>query len=294
MHSTHTSWTNRTDCAIRNERGMTMIELMVSLVISGILVTLIFQFFTSSTSSFAEHRQTAEMQQELRWAIDYVGERLKLAGNGVPTTSGWAVISNTDGVSDAPDSLSILGSFRSLLVNTTLTMSNQGSNVRVDNADDIEVGDLCVISDGTFAEIFMVTGIINNDLRHNTYLPWNDNGNLDRTYSVNSTVTVITSYSFYVQTTGDGRSNLVVESQAYNPQVLLGDVDDFQIRFHMKDDTWQDEVGTDEIYDIRMIEITINARSPEPIQGYTDPLSGDAYKRIEMKSVIIPKNITII
>ncbi len=294
MHSTQTNWTNRTDCAIRNERGMTMIELMVALVISGILVSLIFQFFSLSTSSFAEHRQTAEMQQELRWAIDYVGERLKLAGNGVPPTSGWAVIANTDGVAGEPDSLSILGSYRSLVVNTDQTMGNQGSQVKVNSVDGIEVGDLCVISDGTFTEIFMVTGMNALHLWHDTFPPWNDDNRLDHRYVANSSICVITHYSFFVDTDAEGRSNLMVTSQAYNPQVLLGDVDDFQIRFRMKDDSWQDEVDSDEIYDIRMVEITIRARSPEPIQGYTDPVYGDSYKRIEMKSVIIPKNITII
>ena len=276
-----------------DERGMTIVELLMGVVISGILVTLVFQFFSANTSTLTEAQQTAQMQQELRWAMDFVSEHLKLAGNGVPPASGWAVISNTDGGSDS-DSLSVLGAFKSLVINTTQNMGNEGSQVMVDDSSDIEVGDLCVISDGTFSEIFMVTDKNLNHLWHKTMLPWNDDNKLDHRYVANSSATIVTHYSFFVGPDEDGIDALLVESQAYYPQVLLGNVDDFQIRFKMKSDNFQDEVSADEVYDIRMIEITIRAKSPVPIQGYTDPVYGDSYKRIEMQSLVIPKNITIL
>jgi type II secretory pathway pseudopilin PulG len=272
---------------------MTLVEMMMALLISSILVTLIFQFFASQAASFEETRQTSEMQQELRWAINFVGEHLKLAGNGIPPTSGWALISNADGGSN-PDSLSVLGSFKSLVINTTQTMGNEGSQVKVDNTVGVESGDLAVISDGTFTEIFMITDINSLHLWHDTYPPWNDDNKLDHRYALDSTLSIVTNYTFYVGPDEDGNDALLVETQAYYPQVLLGNVDDFQIRFIMKNGDYQDEISADEIYDIRMIEITIRARTPEPIRDYVDPVYGDAYKRVEMQSVIIPKNITII
>ena len=35
-----------------------------------------------------------------------------------------------------------------------------------------------------------------------------------------------------------------------------------------------DEIIADDVYDVRMIEITIHARPPKPIDGYTDPVYG--------------------
>lgn len=276
-----------------DERGLTLIELVAAMVVGSILITIVLQFLLTQSQSLIRNRETAEMQQEIRWAINYVGERLKLAGNGVPPTCGWPVVENTDGVSK-PDSVSVLGSFKSLVITTTQTMGNEGSQVKVDDTDGLEIGDLCVISDGTWQEIFLATDVKDQHIWHDTSVPWNDDNKLDHRYTIGSSITIVTYYGFFVATDDEGRSNLMVTTQAFAPQVLLGDVDDFQIRFKMKDDSWMDEPAPDEIYDIRMIEITIRARSRNPIKGYTDPTYGDSYQRIEVTSTIIPKNITIL
>lgn len=276
------------------ENGMTIIELVVAMTISLMLMTVLFKFLSDQTSSFVESRQTSEMQQELRWAITFVSDHVKLAGNGVPPTCGWPVIANTNGDSGASDSLSVLGCYKNLMITTTQPMGNEGSQIKVDNTDGMEIGDLCVITDGTFQEIFMVTDIITSHLWHQTALPWNDDSKLDHRYVQNSSVSVVSHYSFFVDTDDEGHSNLMLKSQAYDPQILIGDVDNFQIRFKMKDGTWLDEPGNDEIYDIRMVEVTVRAKTPKELKNYVDPIYGDAYKRIEFKSVVIPKNITII
>ena len=46
--------------------------------------------------------------------------------------------------------------------------------------------------------------------------------------------------------------------------------------------------------EIRQVEIYIRARSREPIQGYRDSQYGDAYKHLELKSIVIPKSIAVL
>jgi len=279
---------------VGGERGVTLLEVLVAMTIGAILLTGVFRFLVSQTTAFLEYRQAAEMQQELRWAINYIGERLKLAGNGVPPTCGWPIIENIDGGEAGSDSVNVLGSFKSLVITTTQNMGNEGSQIKVDNTDGLEVGDLCVISDGVYQEIFMVTDINALHIWHQTAPPWNDDNKLEHRYAADSSITVVTHYSFFVQEDEDGHENLMVRTQAYEPQILLGDVEDFQVRFKMANGEWIDDPYPDEIIDIRMIEISLRARSGEPIKGYTDPVYGDSYKRIEMKTRVIPKNITIL
>jgi prepilin-type N-terminal cleavage/methylation domain-containing protein len=279
---------------LHNESGMTLMEIMVAMTISGILMTLIFQFFISQSQSFEESRMTSEMQQETRWAINYLAERIQMAGSGVPPTCGWQVIENIDGTSGASDSLNILGCYKSLVLETTQTMGNSGSQVKVNNSSGTGIGDLCVISDGTFTEIFLVTDINDLHLWHKAAPPWNDDNKLDHAYGLGSTVSVVSYYSFFEEVDEEGRKNLMVQTQAYVPQILIGDIDTFQIRFKMKDGSWIDDPYEDELVDIRMVEITVRAKSPKPLKGYIDPAYGDAYKRLEMKTIVIPKNITII
>ncbi len=277
-----------------SEKGFTIVELLVSMSISAILAVLAFQFFSSMGSSFGERRQEAEIQQELRWGMNFLSETVQLAGNGVPPTCGWPVIKATNMPGGLPDSLTIIGCFKSVNITTTQPWGNAGSQEMLDDTSEIEIGDLAVISDGTYSEIFIVTDKTDLHVWHDMYLPWNDDKKLDHRYAEGSTLTMISYYQFYVETTPEGRQNLVLKHQYYGPQILVGDVDDFQVRFQMKNSSWKDEPDATEIYDIRVVEVTIRSRSPEPIPHYTDPAYGDGYKRIELKSKIIPKNITII
>ena len=288
----------------KSERGMTLIELIVAMTIGGILITLIFQFFNTQAQSFLQSRDTAEMQQELRWALQFMSDHVKLAGNGVPPrsidTTGFQVIENADGPSGAPDSLSIVGSFRSLVITIDQNMGNEGSQIKCSDKGNVppqaleslfELGDLAVISDGTFTEVFQITTVQADHLWHNEAPPWNDDNKLDHRYTAGSTIMSVTHYSFFVAADESGHPNLMVKTQAYPPQILAGDVDQFQIRFKMKSGAFQNDIAANEVEDIRQVEITIRARTPKPIPGYRDPVFGDGYKRLELKITVIPKNL---
>jgi hypothetical protein len=83
----------------------------------------------------------------------------------------------------------------------------------------------------------------------------------------------------------------MVQTQGpYQAQILAGDIDNFQVRFKLKNDTWVNSPVN--VEDIRLMEITLRAMTPDPLQGYVDPVYGDSHKRIQLKTVVIPKNIT--
>ena len=278
----------------KNESGMTLMEILVASVVGMILMTGVFQFFIIQVKSFNESRMTSEMQQELRYAVKYISDRLKLAGNGVPPTSGFDVIENIDGGGDLPDEILVIGSYKSLVMSTDQKMGNEGSQIKVTDSSGVEVGDLIVISypPNGWQEVFLVTSLTDIHMWHAASPPWNMDNKLDHAYPEGSVVTVVSQYSFFVEVDENGRSNLMVQTQAYVPQILAGDIDNFQVRFKLKDNTWVDEPF--ELSDVRMLEITLRAMTPEPLKGYEDPVYGDAYKRIELKSIVIPRNIALV
>jgi hypothetical protein len=59
----------------------------------------------------------------------------------------------------------------------------------------------------------------------------------------------------------------------------------------MNSGSWKNEIEANEVEDIRQVEITVRARTPKPIPGYRDPVFHDGYKRLEFKTVVIPKNL---
>ncbi len=273
-----------------NQKGVTIVELIVAMAISAILAVIIFTFMGDQTQKFNEQKYTSEIQQEIRWAMAYISDYLRLAGNGVPLNGKWAVIEGTDGGADGTDFISVLGCYKDVFVETTQDMGNEIDRIEIEDNDDIEVGDLVSITDGTNQEIFMITGIDDLLLSHDTSDPWNESNLLDHTYGLGSTISIAGLYSFYVEEDDDGRFHLMVETQSIEAQELISDVDDFQIRYQLTDDTWVDEF--DFMSDIKMIEITILARTHDPIKNYIDPEYGDAYKHIELKAVVRPKLIS--
>lgn len=276
------------------ESGFTLVEMLVATVVSLIILAGLFQFFQVMTKSFNENRQMAEMQQEVRYALNFVSDCVKLAGNGVPPVSGWPVITNKDGGAGS-DSVGVLGCYKSLVVQTTQNMGNEGSQIMVSSAEGIDEGDLVVISypPNGWQEIFMCTKLASAlHVYHDAFPPYNPDNKLDHKYPEGSIVSVATHYSFFVENDENGHPNLMVRTQMYDPEILAGDIESFQLRFKMKDNTWLNE--TTQLGDVRMVEISIIARTPDPIKDYIDPVYGDSYKRVELKTVVIPKNVILV
>ncbi len=65
-----------------NRKGMTLIELLVALVISGVLVAGVYRTFVSQQHTFAVQDQIVDMQQNVRLAINRMTRELRMAGFG--------------------------------------------------------------------------------------------------------------------------------------------------------------------------------------------------------------------
>src|SRR5450759_4229822 len=66
------------------EAGFSLIEVMSALVILAIALTAVFATFISQQKSFTVQNRVAEMQQNLRQAVEYMSRDIRLAGYGIP------------------------------------------------------------------------------------------------------------------------------------------------------------------------------------------------------------------
>jgi len=62
------------------EKGFTLVELMVSLVIAAILIVAIYRLYGSTQSSYLAQNQLAELQQNARIGVDEMIREIRLAG----------------------------------------------------------------------------------------------------------------------------------------------------------------------------------------------------------------------
>jgi len=72
-----------------NRRGMTLIELLVALCVSGILVAGVYKTFISQQHTFAVQEQVVDMQQNVRLSINQMTRELRMAGFGGGGADGW-------------------------------------------------------------------------------------------------------------------------------------------------------------------------------------------------------------
>lgn len=68
---------------IRSESGMTLIELMIAIAISGIVIAGVVQILTTSTSSYSLQEEMAAMQQNVRIAKMFLERDIRMAGCGL-------------------------------------------------------------------------------------------------------------------------------------------------------------------------------------------------------------------
>jgi prepilin-type N-terminal cleavage/methylation domain-containing protein len=68
---------------IRSESGMTLIELMIAIAISGIVIAGVVQILTTSTSSYSLQEEMAAMQQNVRIAKMFLERDIRMAGCGM-------------------------------------------------------------------------------------------------------------------------------------------------------------------------------------------------------------------
>ncbi|WP_446009229.1 prepilin-type N-terminal cleavage/methylation domain-containing protein [Candidatus Electrothrix sp.] len=62
------------------DNGFTLIEIMVSMVISSLVIAGIYGVYTIQQRSYTVQEQVSEMQQRIRGAVDYMARNIRMAG----------------------------------------------------------------------------------------------------------------------------------------------------------------------------------------------------------------------
>lgn len=69
-----------TNLKCRHQRGMTLVEILVALAISGVLLAGVMQIFVSSKQTYRFQESMARLQENGRFAIDFITRELRMAG----------------------------------------------------------------------------------------------------------------------------------------------------------------------------------------------------------------------
>ncbi len=160
-----------------HENGLTLVELLVSLVVVGLLATAVFSFFLTTSQSVSQQSASGEMWQRGRNALAIMRQAIESAGYGLPSYSqcpngvvginnatgtptpgalvGITASAQASGSSYYPDTVSGINTYGFSTVigggsfggaPATTVNSQQGANISVVNTEPLNPGDLALLA----------------------------------------------------------------------------------------------------------------------------------------------------
>lgn len=275
------------DTLLKKNKGITLIELLIALVISSLLVAGLYRTFIAQQKTYTVQEQVVDMQQNMRAAINRMMTEIRMAGFGnvskvLPVTFGTKTFNNVLNP-DMPTagSLTIISSIGGP---ATLTGSIGQNQITVSTLTDdkgntlFDTGNKKYISIGGL-ESYRITSI-DNGTKTITL-----NGSLIFNHPMGTPVFTIRALSYQVTSINGIPTLLRDENMGEGVQPQVDGIENLQF-------TYLDANGniTANPADIRITRVTLTARAE---RQDPDLKNGDGYRRRQIASNIHLRNMGI-
>ncbi len=236
----------------RNERGFTIVELIVATCVFVIAVGTLLAFLARNERARAVTYDVLEARQNARCALEFIISDLRMAGSGIPTgvvtstASGDSTIFypiTPDTVNGHPEKITILGAMSGIETTLRESMPNASSELKVESTDGFEIGDLVVVTNGAFANLFEVTQVQPSALKiqHNPTSPYNQPGGHrpwpPGGYPPGSRLVKINLITYYVDRSDTLCPKLMRVDGTHDPRVISEYVEELTFNYELQDHT---------------------------------------------------------
>jgi len=290
--------------SFKKSKGVTLIELLIALVISSILIAGIYRTFIHQQKTYATQEQVADMQQNVRVAINRMIREIRMVGFGgknentkgdndiitaFVTVNGFANIINpvndtiVDGINH--DQITVIGAFRQIGI--LAAAANAGDNT-------ININYIGNTKFDTDKKKYMcINGRYNYEVDPTkppitlAKTAANPPGTLNESHVAGELVFLVEAITYGLEKDPNGTPVLFRDSNTGGGNQDVAEyVEDLQFRYVLADNTEVDLPGNPK--DVRGVRITIQART-----RLSDPQlkEGGGFRRRTLNTYIDLRNI---
>lgn len=269
----------------KHQNGFTLIEIMVTIALLGIVLTSLYNLFISQVRTFEAQRDVTTTQRDIRASMELIERDIRLGGLGVPRgTNPIAFVQNgTLFNAAAPDTISINYSRGPVTYLKSATVTQPGNVIQVNSVTDFVVGDTVnIISkyNNNLIGGYVISAIntVANTLSLNADPTAAGIDTGDFAIRAFNAVT----YSV-VSNVATGRNELI-RNDGTVQSVIIDGVNDFQFSYILNDGTETSVPAT--LSDIRRIRIDLIAATTKEVAR-----TGGQQTPREMVTIVPVKNI---
>ena len=240
------------------QRGFTLIELMISLVLFSFVIAGVLAVAVSMSQGFREQRASVQAEGAVRVPLDFMADAIRQSSPGAPTNLVYdsyactglglnaynnpGTPSGANGITSGTDKLDVV--FASgAVITSTREIYNNNTSLTVTDATGISAGDSLVITDTGQAVLVKVTAVNNNTLTLQALnsgcpasgiatIPLLNQGTIAGPYAAASLVIRVQHVFFWVGTV-DGNPTLMMDPDANDStqdwEPLAEGVEDLQL-----------------------------------------------------------------
>ncbi len=273
--------------AIGNQKGFTLVELLISLVMMGLITTAAFSFYLNQHKQWIVQDQIADMQQNARVSMDELVDKMRMAGYvDLPQAIGAIVAEDAN-----PDTIAIRFNSRDCFATLGKNMPLPSKPLHFNEVECFQGSTWVYImvpeSDTLYpyGEWLYITKISINaghgweELIHGL-------GPLSMVYPQGSLVLQLEEYKYYIdQTTDPSHPKLMRQVNGLTPQVYAEDIEDLQFVYTLADGSTTSTPANPE--DIRTVGVRVTARTERQDPDYPS----DHYRRRVFSSRVQVRNL---
>ena len=267
----------KTLTTVHRQAGMTLIEIMIALLIGAFLIGGILQIFTSSKQTYRMQEGLSRLQENGRFAMEFITHDIRMAGywgcfaNGLGGITNNLIFDVTDddevaafgyasGIAgnqglplagnsalDPSDDITIRGAKGSGVLLTTAMPQDppagpgkDKSAVLTATAHGFNTNDLIYVTDCNNADIFQASSVTANTISHaasGTPGPGNTSTNLSDAYDVDAQLYTVSTIQYSIQPGAGGQNALFKKIDAATAAELVEGIENMQILYGEDTDT---------------------------------------------------------